>query len=877
MVTTSPRATPARARRWPRRLLVALVVLVALVAAGVLLLDRILLDRARAEAQKLSAQWGRPVELTGLSTKLVPWLGVRVTGVRIGAAAGEPRPLLELERAEVKVGLLGVLRSLGKEVVVRDLELDGLRVTVVRLPDGTTNVQRLAEAASKGPEPSGQQEKPASDLSFLHVDRAVLSGARIAFLDLSRKGAEELAIDHLDVTVKDLAAGKPLDVLLRAAVLAPAQNLEVKLHAAPLPPTLRPTPEKLSVKLSPVALDPLAPFLPKSAGFLAGELAADLAAELGAAVPGGNGATAVKGKVTARGLRFAGQEGGKALDAVLEADLTADTGKGDVKIARLDFTAGPVEVHGKGGATGLLGDAPRIDGLQVTGSGLDPRALAAFYPPLRAMVGGKASGPATFDLRAAGDAGAPALDLKVDLAAMKLDLPEQLAKAAGAPLAFTARVAFPGSAAKGTVRLDARLDATGVDLRPGGSLAKAPGDRLVLNAQATATRKGEQGWDVALAKLELLLPGDSLTASGTASVAGQGAARKVRFDLAARSAQLDLDELLLEKKKAAPKKKEPLDPATFAGLSGTVDVKLGELRWSKATFKDVAVRLQLDGDNLLIEQARLTGLGGTLDASGTRMQLAHPDAPVHVKVKLEGVDAGQALALYTPKKLLAGRVSADLDVAAGGSSGKDVLASLTGSLGGKLFDGAFLGKDVVAGVAEPLAKALPFGAVKKLAGGTTSLGKELPFGVKFTGGAAEITRPLSVQAAGAALSVEGGQVKLDGTLDLPLTVALSPEMIASITGGKAKPSEPIPVTLRLTGPAWSPSLSDLSLKSAVAAIVRSAGSAAIGKVLGIDAKGAASGEDVAAQAKGAAGNAAEDLQKKAGDEAKKALQGLFGK
>ena len=868
--------TPPPRRRWPRVLLVVLAVLVVLVVVGVLVLDRVLLSQARAAAADLSRQWGRPVEVGGLATKLVPWLGVRVTGVQIGAAGGEPRPLLELDRAEVKVGLMGALRSMGKRVEVRDLELAGLRVNVLRLPDGTTNLQRWLDAmAPKEPVPEQPPaaDRPPADLSFLRVDRAALTGARLAFHDLSRPGAKELAVDQLDVTVRDLAAGRPLDVLLRAALLAERQNLEVKLHAAPLPPTLRPTPERLTVKLEPVDLDPLAPFVPPAAGFQGGRLSADLEVALGAAAPGGSGPTSLRGQLAAKGLRFSGQEGGRPLDLLLDADVAGDAQKGDVKIGKLDLSAGPLTVKGSGAATGLLGASPRIDGLQLVARGLDPRTLAAFYPPLRRAVGDRASGPATVELRAAGAAGAPALDLRVDATAMRLSLPDTLAKAAGAPLVLGARASFPGGAGGGAkaMTVTAKADLAGVDLRPGKALAKGPGDRLGVEAEVDAAQVGTTGWDIALKKLVLLLPADSVTASGKVALREAAGTRKVSFDLAAESARLDLDRLLLPAEKKE-KKEEPLSPEAFAGLSGKVGVKVGELRWSKASFRDVTARIRLEGDDLLVEEAHLTALGGRLDAAGTRVRLAHPNEPMRVVAKVQAVDAGEALALFSPRKLLTGRLSADLDVAAGGASGKDILSSLTGSLGGKLFDGQFLGKDLVAGVAAPLAKALPFAAASKLTeGGGTSLGKELPFGVKFTGGAAEITKPMRVQTGAAALSVDGGAIKLDGTLDVPLTVALSPDTVASLTGGRARPPEAIPVTLKLTGPAWSPSLDQLSLQPAVAAIVRSAGTAALGKALGLGGAGGAAGaaptpEDVAEQAK-----------KKAGEEAKKALRGLLGK
>ena len=47
-------------------------------------------------------------------------------------------------------------------------------------------------------------------------------------------------------------------------------------------------------------------------------------------------------------------------------------------------------------------------------------------------------------------------------------------------------------------------------------------------------------------------------------------------------------------------------------------------------------------------------------------------------VKLDGVDAGEALAMVSSHKLLAGRVSAEVDLSAGGTGAADVLRSLTG-------------------------------------------------------------------------------------------------------------------------------------------------------------------------------------------------------
>src|SRR5207249_1700893 len=141
-----------------------------------------------------------------------------------------------------------------------------------------------------------------SDLSFLRVDHAALLEGKIAFIDQATRGAKELAIQHLDLTVNDLRSGKPLDILLKAAVLADKQNLELRVKTAPLPTTLTPTPVSLSLRVNPpIDIGPLGPFAGKDVGLQSGTLDADFDAQFGGAVPGGSGPTSVKGAIKLAG------------------------------------------------------------------------------------------------------------------------------------------------------------------------------------------------------------------------------------------------------------------------------------------------------------------------------------------------------------------------------------------------------------------------------------------------------------------------------------------------------------------------------------------------------------------------------------------------
>src|SRR3954468_17627609 len=867
-------------KRWQKIVAIVAAALVVAVIVLSFVADRIITSKAREQAQKLSQEWGRPVEIDSVATKLLTGLGVRVSGVRIGAAQGEDVPLVSLERVEVKMALLKAIFSAGKTVEVKSAEVQGLTVNVERLADGTTNLQRFQDKLAENAEKKPEEEKKQTDLSFLRVDHAALKDGKVAFLDKATKGAKELAVQHLDVTVNDLRAGKPLELVLKAAVLADKQNLELRVKTAPLPVTLTPTPTAVALHVDPpIDIGPLGPFAGKDVGLRAGTLDADFDAQLGAAVPGGSGQTTVKGTVKAAGLKFAGAEGGKSLDVTLDTDIKGDATAGDVQIDKLRFDVGPAGLTGKGSAKGLNTPTPRIAGLTVTSHDLDPALLATYYPPLKKQRGGMLAGPIGLSLQASGTQAAQALELRVDLTPVKVTVPEQMAKAAGAPMTLVAH-AKGAAASGGPLKFDAKLDLAGVDLRPGKSVDKKPGDRLDLSLEGTRTANKsstDPQQRIEIADLKAHVLDDEIQGRGFFEMKGAGAKATKQFDLQLASSHLDLDRMLIASTK---KKKEskPLDPATFRGISGHAKVQIARLTMKKQTMTDIVADIVMQEDHVKVNTAQLKAFGGTVNASGTEMKLAHPDEPFHLVTKLDNVGLENLVSLGTEKKLLAGKFNGAIDLHSAG----DLEKTLGGVLDGHVLDGTFFGKDLIASVTGPLSKALPFGlADKTTKGGFTSLGKDLLFGVTIANGVAKLKNPLKVSLADAEMTLNGG-MRVDGTLDLPGSVALSPALISAITGGKVKPANAIPVNLRLVGPAWNPTVTDLDLKPAVNQIVKEGGTALVGRALGVDASGAQQAAQQKAQqvqedAQKRAQAEAAAQQKKIEDEAKNKLKGLFGK
>ena len=866
-------------KRWQKIVGIAIAILVVVLVVVSFVLDGILTSKAREQAQKQSQEWGRPVRIGSVATKLLTGLGVRVSDVQIGAAAGEDVPLVDLKRAEVRVALLRAIFSAGKSVEVRSAEVQGLTVNVERLRDGTTNLQRFQEKLAANAEKKPKDEKQ-SDLSFLRVDHAALLDGKIAFIDKATRGAKELAVQHLDLTVNDLRAGRPLELLLKGAVLAEKQNLEVRVKTAPLPATLTPTPISVALHVNPpIDIGPLGPFAGKDVGLQAGSLDADFDAQLGAAVAGGSGPTTVKGVIKLAGLSFAGAEGGKKLDVSLDTDLKGDAVAGDVRIDKLKLDLGPAGITGHGSAKGLTSPSPRIEGLEIVSHDLDPARLAAYYPPLRDSLGKMLAGPIGLTVHGSGTQSAQALELRIDLTPVKVAMPEQMTKAAGAPMTLVAH-AKGAAASNGPVRFDAKFDLAGVDLRPGKSIDKKPGDRLDLAIEGTrktnkSTTDPEQRIDLSDLKAHVL--DDEIQGKGWYEMKGAGAKATKQFDLDLASSHLDLDRMLIPST-AKKEQGKPLDPATFKGLSGHAKVQIARLTMKKQTVTDIVADVVVEEDHVKVNTAQLKAFGGMVNAGGTEMRLAHPGEPFHLVTKLDDVGLENLVALGTTHKLLAGKFNGTIDLRGAG----DLEKTLAGLLDGNVLDGVFYGKDIIGSVSGPLAKALPFGAAGKVTqGGATSLGKKLPFGVTIENGVARLKNPIKISLPEAEMTFSGG-MRVDGTLDLPGTVALAPATIAALTGGKVNPANPIPVNLKLIGPAWNPTATDLDLKPAVNQIVKEGGTALLGRAFGVDSSKAQQTAEqkagqVQADAQKRAEAEAEAKRKKLEEEAKNRLKGLFGR
>ncbi|WP_434346692.1 AsmA family protein [Myxococcus virescens] len=891
-------------RRWPYVLGGVLALLVIIVAVALWRLDAILLKTARDQAATYSQLLGRPIEIGDISTKLFPTIGAQVENVTVGPAEGEDLPLAQLALIDVRVAAGPLLSSSGKDIQVKNAEVSGLTVNLVRFADGTTNVQRLLqrleEQQPKEEEAPAEESQP-MDLSGVHVERAALTDGAIRFVDRGAGAqARELGVKDLDIEVKDLRVGKPLVVNLAAAVLADTQNLQVSLHAAPLPATLVPTPERVTLKAQKIDLAPLGPFLPPDIGLRAGTLDADWQADLGSAVPGGQGPTKLVGIIKALGLSFTGSEGGKALDVVMDTDVAGDITTGDLALNKLKVDLGPASLTGKGSVKGLLTDKPAVEGFELTGRNLDPAALAEYYPPLRKQLNGMIAGPIGLDVRGSGTQDAQAIDVNVDLTPVRLRVPAQLTKDAGGAMKLSARVS--GAAATGgALRFDAKADLGGIDLRPGLLVDKAPGQRMDLSAAGTYAPGKGSGMKVDIPKLTANVLEDTMTGSAAFALAGAGKKQTTTFSADLKSQKLDADALMMSEEevqaRGGPPPEEPPsdDPTRFNGYRGDIRFAVGTLRYMEMNMTQVTGVVKMTDDLITVEKFSTGVYGGRIVADGTTMRLGPlpEQRPFEAKVKVEGVAVEQALTQFTPQKAVTGKFNGNVDVKGVGYTPEQLKQTLLGGINGDLLDGELLGKDLVAAVSEPLAKALPIAAKGLKNEQVTKLGGDLPFSVQIKDGVAQLSKPLTWARPEAELSFDGG-IRLDGSLDLTGSVALTPSTVKTLTLGKVTPPAAIPVGLKLTGPAWKPEVTSLDVKPAVTQIAKLAASSLAGNLIGgergqqvqgiieggedkLRAEAEARRKELEAKAAEEKARLEAEAKKRAEDEAKKRLRGLFGK
>jgi uncharacterized protein involved in outer membrane biogenesis len=946
---TGPRG-PTRGRV-PRVVLVlgAIALVLALLVVGVALgAERFVNGKKDTALADLSAQLGRPVTAGRIRLALLRGR-VEVRDIVVGrdpARPEEPDPAFKLDRFYVAVSLGSALRSLGKQVAVQEILFERPLVQVSRDKDGVLNWQRLADRLPKSEPRPPEPMDPATreKVNGAHVRSFRVDDARLRFVDLARGGATAEIAD-LDVEVPDVSVGRAFQARISAAVLAAAKNFDLRASFVPGPPTAdgipAPSPEKLTVKLEPTPLAPLAPFVGALLGgggleeLTEGKLSIDLTAVPGAAAPGGKGETTVRGLLALAGLKFAG---GETFDARLESDVGGDLAKGALDVKQLRAQLGVMGVRMQARLADLQG-TPRVETFTVQSEGLDFTRLRAYYPPLDRVSGAELRGPFTVEAQGQGNAEEQKLTARLDLTPASVSVPGQLRKPAGTPLsvelratagkelvrvermaltlakvvmtaAATLRTHGTGRGARQT--FEASLDAPTFAVREVGALvapketAGLPDIKVALKAKASATVGQPESIRAEVSDLKV--------ASGKSDLTGRLNVQnlnKPRISFQGRSKYLDPDDFVpAEAKgsgkadaratasKAGGKPAEPLPPMV-RDLEGTVDLAVERGRAGGIDYRDLRTQVTIKEGRLLARTLEMGAFGGRFSGAGSQFPLPGIEEPFQAKGQVEGLDLAQAIAHLAPRGsgILTGKLSGKLDLTGNAIDPKAILDTLTGLLSGRLADAEFLPASLLEPVVQAIetagrGTAVLAGFQKATAARTALLRdrrlRDLAGGLRFAEGALEIATPLKAQTPSGPLSLEG-RVGLDGEAALRGELALSPEAASALLGGKARFDAPVPVQLRIEGPLRKPRIRPAEpaqlAKVFLTALARSeAGEAVKAKAAAVTEQATAQAREQATKATEAAEQARKAAEERARQEAEKAreaagrrLRGILGR
>src|SRR5271166_805399 len=257
-----------------RKLAIVVIVLVAVVIVIALALPHLIdVNQYRGQIQaQLQQRLNRPVQLGEMSLGVFP-LRVAVKDVTIGddPSFHSSVPFAQVGELDVSIALLPLL---SKNIEVDSLELKQAKIEIIRNAQGVWNfstagsgpaVAPAQPAAPSQPQPPAKpapaQAAPPSSAGFSLAKLQITDG-QIAVADYL-KHQSRAVYDHIDLTLKDYAPGKPFSIDATARLPGGgSQTLQLTGDGGPVNNAdFASTPFKGSVKLKEVALSGLQKFL----------------------------------------------------------------------------------------------------------------------------------------------------------------------------------------------------------------------------------------------------------------------------------------------------------------------------------------------------------------------------------------------------------------------------------------------------------------------------------------------------------------------------------------------------------------------------------------------------------------------------------------
>lgn len=802
---------------------------------------------------------GRPVDVKEVETQWFPDLAIVANGLAVESSTTTKReaPLFEARQLRLSLALWTAITSWGQRIEFDEIALVEPVIRVRQRPDGSWNYQGLGpQDEPSEPEPESQMTDQEQRGFIDYLERTTI--ARVAIEDgqlLYEDPQRSYAVQDIDFLMRDLSLGQPVSARVAFAFAADEQNVLVEAETEPLPKTLLgfvPPP----VKTIEVHVDgmPLHGFLPEVAGYDLVRAALDVDVDVALE----DEDVQVDGPITVGPINWVsnGQTGPSF------SVMTTIGGRYELADDRIVLSGTTIE------AGALVLELSGPVGLQpgVRGRVKVETKRAVRLPDLGPLAPGLAAlPPAMLTV---------ALDTDVDPGALTIS--DCVVGIANATVRGRARypISEPGLivASFETGEIDLPQLAKNVKLE---SVALPPGSFLALKGRYEGPTEAPAKGQLALSSVRFRAGESSLSASGTVTRFSP-----LAVEMSGTSPRLDLDALL------PPPAEDPEEPTATTeppgrgveGVEALVALTVDRVIYAGATARDARVQLRLENQRVALERVTFNVFGGRVSASGTTVDLSKSPLAYDISAELSALQASQLLGFWSDSLggALSGELSTQLELSGAGFEVASVAETLTGSLSMALANGELSGVDLVRSAAQPVAKALKAARYEPSEKLVTDF-RKLTASFTVDDGRFVTTKPLQFDTPSGRITLQGN-VGLDQSIDLSGDIGLSPDLIRSMTGGKIRPSEPIPIGVRLGCSLTSPCVKGIDAESAASTLLASAATEVVEKAKAEVREEVKKQIDEAEdRAKEEAESAAKKAADKAKEKAKKGLKSLFGR
>lgn len=326
--------------------------------------------------------------------------------------------------------------------------------------------------------------------------------------------------------------------------------------------------------------------------------------------------------------------------------------------------------------------------------------------------------------------------------------------------------------------------------------------------------------DVRLEAHHIQVQGPGIDMGGNLALQGQ----RFQFDL--KGPLLDLDALLA----ALPQKPQtaeegPLIPEAaqekIRSMEGNGTVAIDKVLRGKLAANDFNAKATVAGGVLRLDEARAGFYGGTVDASGSSIDLTHAVPRWTVRGNMDAVHLAEAMTEVSGKAPLTGNVNGRVDLVGSGVDWSQLAQALTGTgtlhIANSALTTSNLEGKLVGALSQGMSAIGMGGKTPTNAQGGTPLGTlQTRFVVK--NGWMALQQPIEAEVPFGKLKL-GGRVGLDKRLDLSGTATLSPQWLAQITGQKFLGSAGVPIPITITGTLDDPKIEGVPTESVARALL----------------------------------------------------------